>query len=223
MAAERANRLRQARRVFLDRWRIFVCVTNPEAAADIQITQPDSRARQLATISRQARGGAAERRDFRDLRTNVPADSPPINPQRLLVEKIQAARFRPVDSEFVPMMARRDVRMPARFDSRIDANRGGSGAANARGFAGQHFEFGRGFDIEKQNSRAERFANFLARLAHSRKNDALAGHADAPQTKQLARGNNIRVAIAHGQMNEHTLEQLIVGFWNREFDVLVCT
>ncbi len=32
-----------------------------------------------------------------------------------------------------------------------------------------------------------------------------------------------RVAIAHGQMNEHTLERLIVDFWNREFDVLVCT
>jgi transcription-repair coupling factor (superfamily II helicase) len=32
-----------------------------------------------------------------------------------------------------------------------------------------------------------------------------------------------RIAIAHGQMNEHTLERLIVGFWNREFDVLVCT
>jgi transcription-repair coupling factor (superfamily II helicase) len=32
-----------------------------------------------------------------------------------------------------------------------------------------------------------------------------------------------RVATAHGQMNEHTLEKLIVDFWNREFDVLVCT
>jgi transcription-repair coupling factor (superfamily II helicase) len=32
-----------------------------------------------------------------------------------------------------------------------------------------------------------------------------------------------RVAVAHGQMNEHTLERLIVGFWDREFDVLVCT
>ncbi|MBS2962503.1 transcription-repair coupling factor [Actinocrinis puniceicyclus] len=32
-----------------------------------------------------------------------------------------------------------------------------------------------------------------------------------------------RIAIAHGQMNEHTLERLIVDFWNREFDVLVCT
>ncbi|HEV2639730.1 MAG TPA: transcription-repair coupling factor [Actinocrinis sp.] len=32
-----------------------------------------------------------------------------------------------------------------------------------------------------------------------------------------------RIAIAHGQMNEHALEKLIVDFWNREFDVLVCT
>lgn len=32
-----------------------------------------------------------------------------------------------------------------------------------------------------------------------------------------------RVAIAHGQMNEHELEKIIVDFWNKEFDVLVCT
>ncbi|MFZ9343433.1 MAG: DEAD/DEAH box helicase, partial [Candidatus Nanopelagicaceae bacterium] len=29
------------------------------------------------------------------------------------------------------------------------------------------------------------------------------------------------VAIAHGQMSETNLEQVVVGFWNREFDVLV--
>ena len=32
-----------------------------------------------------------------------------------------------------------------------------------------------------------------------------------------------RVAIAHGQMNEHELEKIIVDFWNKEYDVLVCT
>ncbi|HWF79978.1 MAG TPA: transcription-repair coupling factor [Streptosporangiaceae bacterium] len=32
-----------------------------------------------------------------------------------------------------------------------------------------------------------------------------------------------RIAIAHGQMNEHTLEKIMVGFWDREFDVLVST
>ena len=32
-----------------------------------------------------------------------------------------------------------------------------------------------------------------------------------------------RVATAHGQMGEDALEQVIVDFWEKEFDVLVCT
>jgi transcription-repair coupling factor (superfamily II helicase) len=32
-----------------------------------------------------------------------------------------------------------------------------------------------------------------------------------------------RIAVAHGQMHEHTLEQVIVDFWERRSDVLVCT
>jgi transcription-repair coupling factor (superfamily II helicase) len=32
-----------------------------------------------------------------------------------------------------------------------------------------------------------------------------------------------RIAIAHGQMNEHELERIMIGFWEREFDVLVAT
>ena len=32
-----------------------------------------------------------------------------------------------------------------------------------------------------------------------------------------------RVAVGHGQMNEDPLERVMVGFWEKEFDVLVCT
>jgi transcription-repair coupling factor (superfamily II helicase) len=32
-----------------------------------------------------------------------------------------------------------------------------------------------------------------------------------------------RIRIAHGQMSEGLLEDVILGFWNRDFDVLVCT
>lgn len=32
-----------------------------------------------------------------------------------------------------------------------------------------------------------------------------------------------RVAVAHGQMPEEQLEQTVQGFWNRDFDILVCT
>jgi transcription-repair coupling factor (superfamily II helicase) len=32
-----------------------------------------------------------------------------------------------------------------------------------------------------------------------------------------------RVATAHGQMGEHQLERVMLGFWEKDFDVLVCT
>jgi transcription-repair coupling factor (superfamily II helicase) len=32
-----------------------------------------------------------------------------------------------------------------------------------------------------------------------------------------------RVATAHGKMGEHRLEQVVVDFWDKKFDVLVCT
>jgi transcription-repair coupling factor (superfamily II helicase) len=32
-----------------------------------------------------------------------------------------------------------------------------------------------------------------------------------------------RVAVAHGQMHEELLEQVMVGFWEKSYDVLVCT
>ncbi|MGI5245536.1 transcription-repair coupling factor [Dactylosporangium sp. CA-139066] len=32
-----------------------------------------------------------------------------------------------------------------------------------------------------------------------------------------------RVAVAHGQMSEEALEKIMVGFWEKEYDVLVCT
>lgn len=32
-----------------------------------------------------------------------------------------------------------------------------------------------------------------------------------------------RVVVAHGQMSEEVLEQTVQGFWDREYDVLVCT
>ena len=32
-----------------------------------------------------------------------------------------------------------------------------------------------------------------------------------------------RIAVAHGQMDEGTLEQVVVDFWDGQYDVLVCT
>jgi transcription-repair coupling factor (superfamily II helicase) len=45
--------------------------------------------------------------------------------------------------------------------------------------------------------------------------------AAAQRVRELVAG--VRVGIAHGQMAEAELEEVMVRFWQREFDVLVCT
>jgi len=39
--------------------------------------------------------------------------------------------------------------------------------------------------------------------------------------KKLVPG--VKIGIAHGQMNERALEEVILSFWNRDFDLLLCT
>ena len=45
--------------------------------------------------------------------------------------------------------------------------------------------------------------------------------AAAARVRQLV--PEARVVVAHGQMPEEQLERTVEGFWNREFDILVCT
>jgi transcription-repair coupling factor (superfamily II helicase) len=46
---------------------------------------------------------------------------------------------------------------------------------------------------------------------------------DAAAAKVRALVPEARVVVAHGQMPEEQLERTVEGFWNREFDILVCT
>ena len=46
---------------------------------------------------------------------------------------------------------------------------------------------------------------------------------DATAARVCALVPEARVAVAHGQMPEEVLERTVAGFWNREFDILVCT
>jgi transcription-repair coupling factor (superfamily II helicase) len=46
---------------------------------------------------------------------------------------------------------------------------------------------------------------------------------DAAAARVRALVPEARVVVAHGQMPEEQLEKTVEGFWNREFDILVCT
>src|SRR5690606_12410824 len=37
------------------------------------------------------------------------------------------------------------------------------------------------------------------------------------------RSSDLRIAVAHGQMGEDALEKVMISFWQKEYDVLVCT
>jgi transcription-repair coupling factor (superfamily II helicase) len=46
---------------------------------------------------------------------------------------------------------------------------------------------------------------------------------DSAATKLQELVPEARIRVAHGQMSESQLEDVILGFWNRDFDILVCT
>ena len=46
---------------------------------------------------------------------------------------------------------------------------------------------------------------------------------DQAAAKVQGAGAGGRVVVAHGQMPEEQLERTVEGFWNREYDILVCT
>ena len=50
-----------------------------------------------------------------------------------------------------------------------------------------------------------------------------AGHREGGRRASASLVPEARVAVAHGQMDEGTLEQVVLDFWEGEYDVLVCT
>ncbi len=124
--------------------------------------------------------------------------------------KIKASRGLPIDSKFVPMVSGSDVRMAAGFDVRIDADGGRGAHAQARRLRSQQFELRGRLHVEKQNPRAKRFANFLARFADAGKNDSVARHADAPQAVKLPARNDVESAA---KRRKHAQDaQIRIGF-----------
>jgi len=107
-------------------------VANPESAATIEVTQRYPRARKLAHKSsqtRQSRAGGEQASEI--LRTDVRADSLPVNPARIAMLEIQAASTFPVNPKFVAMLSGGNVRMAAGFNVRIHTDGGCSAHAQS--------------------------------------------------------------------------------------------
>ena len=113
VAAERADDARELRGPGGFFRRLLRRVANPEPAAAIEVAKRNPRARKLADKSSQARQSAPVGSERQNLRSDMRADSLPVDPARIAVLEIEAARGLPIDSEFVAMMSGGDVRMAA--------------------------------------------------------------------------------------------------------------
>ncbi len=150
--------------------------------------------RQFAIVASHARESPAIGREAQNLRADVRADSAPFDPARIAMLQIEAARIFPIDAELMAVMAGGDVRMASGGHVGIHANGGGGAAAGARRFARENVEFGCGLDVEQADAGAQGFADFIARLAHAGKDDALGLHSGALQAEKFAGGDDIESA-----------------------------
>ena len=213
VAAERTNDARELRGPGRFFRRLLRRVANAESAAAIEIAERDARARKFAHKSSQARQSAAVRSKRQNLRSDMRADSLPVDPARIAVLKIEAARGLPINSKFVAMMSGGNVRMAAGFDVRIDADGRRGAHAQARRLRSQQVELRGRLHIEKKNPRAQRLANFLARFPDAGKNDAISRHADSPQAIELAARNDVESAAERGKHSQNA--QIRIGFHRR--------
>ncbi len=173
-------------------------------------------ARSSAYKSSQARESAAVRSERKNLRSDMRADSLPVNEARIAVLEVQAARSFPIDSKFVAMVSGGNMRMAACLDVRIDAN-GSSGAHAQPGrLRSQQIKFRSRLYVEEKNARAQRFANFLPGFSHAGKNNAVSEYADAPQAIQFAAGNNVKSAAQRGEYAQNAQSRIsFCGVTNR--------
>ena len=100
-----------------------MAVPDPEAAAEIDIIEINSMSRQLAHMGGEPREAPSIGRHAENLRSEVGADSAPRNPPGVLVRPVEPSRLSPIDAEFVMVVARRDMPVPARENVGIDPDR----------------------------------------------------------------------------------------------------
>src|SRR5260370_21438596 len=106
MTSQRTDSVRQLRCVSSLLRRLLRGVTYAKASAAIEVAERDALALEVAEKTRQACQRAAIRRKREDLRTDMSADSLPLDPPRVTVFQVQSPRTVPIDSELVAVVRR---------------------------------------------------------------------------------------------------------------------
>src|SRR3981081_4406161 len=116
MTSQRTDSARQLRCVGSLLRRLLRSVTYAKASAAIDVAERDPLAIEVADKSGQPCQRAAIRRKREDLRTDMSADSLPLDPPRVTVFQVESPRTVPIDSEFVAVGPGRNLRVASGLD-----------------------------------------------------------------------------------------------------------
>ena len=100
-------------------------------------------------------------------------------------------------------MAGGDFLVAARCNVRVDPEGNRSAPVGLAGDAIDDLEFGVGFDIELEDVRGHRLADFALRLADSGKHDAFAWNPCPPGPVQFAAGHHVGACAEIGQQPQY--------------------
>src|ERR1700741_2267382 len=134
MAAERANLLRDCLRVVVNLKGLLFYVAHADTAPEVHIRKLHTCRYERLHEGRNAFDSATIGGQAQDLRADVHADSLPRNRARTRAIEVETLGAVPINSEFVAMMARCNVAMPASLNVRVHTQCGCSLAAEAGGF-----------------------------------------------------------------------------------------
>ena len=123
---------------------------------------------------------------------------------------IGGARMGEIDAELVFLLAGRDLRMGARIDIGIDADRDRRDAAHALRDRAQRLELGQGFDIDLMHVMGEGEFQFALGLADAGEDDAAAGNAGGKGAAELAFRDDIGAGAELAQERDHG--EIWIGF-----------
>ena len=199
-AAERGQRAAHER---LDRLRRLILVANAHAAAEIDMAQAHAGRFQALDQLAQPLCRGDERRRFVQQRADVATDADDLERRHAGRTPVEPLRVRMRDAEFGFAQSGRNIRMRARVDIRVDAQRDRRRAPKPLRDARHALQLGFRFEVDAADAVRERKFDFRFGLAHAGKERLGGSAAGGEHARELAARNDIEAGAEPGEQREH--------------------
>ncbi len=197
--------------------RRLVRVGDPEAAAHVDVAEPDPLPSEVAREGEHPVDRVEEGPHRRDLRSDVAGDSLHVEGRVLDRDRVEAPRVVHRDAELVVAKPGRDVRVRLRIDVGIHAQRDGSPAPQPARDDRDPRQLRGALDVEHPHARLERERDLLVGLADAGEHHLARIPAGAEHAVQLAARDDVEAGAEPREEAQH--RQVRVGLHRIADDV----